>query len=209
MRQRSIKLTGATLLSLLLLTAVPGLAATETETPKAVVQQTIDQVTQVLANKGLPTDQRRKQIEEIVYAHFDFAILSKLVLARHWKELSPEQQQAFVDEFKRHLSMTYGKNVESYNDERAVITAVREEKQGDWTVKSKVVRKDAPEILVDYRLRLGDGRWQVIDVIIEGVSLVANFRSQFQEILGGGGGPDKLIKLLKEKNAKGEPLKKS
>ncbi len=208
MSQRLFKQAGATLLSLLLLITAHGSAASETGTPKAVVQQTIDAATEVLANKSLSADQKRKQIEEIVYAHFDFAILSRLVLARHWKELSAEQQKDFVDEFKRHLSMTYGKNVETYNDERAVITAVREEKQGDWTVKSKVVRKDAPEILVDYRLRMGDGRWQVIDVVIEGVSLVANFRSQFQEILASGG-PDKLIKLLKDKNAKGEPLKKS
>ena len=207
MTQHSFKLIGATLLSLLL-TTVHVSAASETETPKAVVQQTIDAATAVLANKSLSADQKRKQIEDIVYSHFDFAILSRLVLARHWKEFSSAQQTAFVDEFKRHLSMTYGKNVETNHDERAVLTNVREEKQGDWTVKSKVVRPGAADILVDYRLRMGDGRWQVIDVVIEGVSLVANFRSQFQEILGNGG-PDKLIQLLKDKNAKGESLKKS
>jgi phospholipid transport system substrate-binding protein len=174
--------------------------------PTAAVQETADAVVAVLANKSLGADQKRAQIEQIVYAHFDFTTLSKLVLARNWKQLSPAQQHDFVEEFKRHLSVTYGRNVESYNDEHAVITGDREESNGDWTVKTKIIRPNAADVLVDYRLRKQDGGWQVIDVIIEGVSLVANFRSQFQEILTGSNA-DNLIKLLREKNAKGEPLK--
>jgi len=208
MVQHGWKRIGCGLVVCVALAAAVDVAADESESPKAVVQGTIDEVTAVLVNKALATDQKRQQIEQIVNAHFDFEVLSKLVLARHWKELNAEQQKEFVEQFKRHLSMTYGKNVESYNDEKAVVTGARQEKQGDWTVKSKVLRHNAPEILVDYRLRMGGGRWQVIDVVIEGVSLVANFRSQFQEVLSSGG-PDKLITLLKDKNAKGEPLKKS
>ena len=82
----------------------------------------------------------------------------------------------------------------------------RAEARDDWTVKTKIVRPNAEDILVDYRLRKEDGEWRVIDVIIEGVSLVANFRSQFQEIISRDGAA-KLIELLHEKNAKGESLK--
>jgi phospholipid transport system substrate-binding protein len=174
--------------------------------PTAVVQQTADAVVVVLADKGLTADQKRTKIQDIVYDHFDFNTLARLVLARNWKQLSPEQQKDFVEEFKKHLSMTYGKNVETYNNERAEITGDRAEPGGDWTVKTKIVRPGAADILVDYRLRQEDGGWKVIDVIIEGVSLVANFRSQFQEIVSNQG-PQKLIDLLREKNAKGEPLK--
>jgi phospholipid transport system substrate-binding protein len=176
------------------------------ESPTAVVQHTADAVVAVLADKSLTTPQKRSKVEQIVYAHFDFTTLSKLVLARNWKQLSPAQQHDFVEEFKRHLSVTYGRNVETYNNERAVITGDRQESNGDWTVKTKIVRPSAEAILVDYRLRKQDDSWQVIDVIIEGVSLVANFRSQFQEILSSSN-PDHLIQLLREKNAKGEPLK--
>ncbi len=181
-------------------------AARAAEGPTAAVQQTADAVVAVLADKGLSVEQRRHKVEEIVYAHFDFETLSRLVLARHWKELSPEQQKAFVEEFKRHLSVTYGKNVETYNNEKAVVIGDRAETQNDWTVKTKVIRPSAEDVLVDYRLRKEDGQWRVIDVIIEGVSLVANFRSQFQEIISRDGAA-KLIDLLREKNAKGEPLK--
>ena len=132
--------------------------------------------------------------------------VARLVLARNWKQLSPEQQKDFVEEFKKHLSMTYGKNVETYNNERAEVTGDRAEPGGDWTVKTKIVRPGAADVLLDYRLRQEDGGWKVIDVIIEGVSLVANFRAQFQEIVSNQG-PQKLIDLLREKNAKGEPLK--
>ena len=176
------------------------------DSPTQVVETTTNAVIAVLANKALSAEQRRQQVEGIVYEHFDFVTLSKLVLARNWKQLSPQQQDAFVAEFKRHLSITYGRNVESYNNERAVVTGDRREAGDDWTVKTKIVRPAAAEILVDYRLRQLDGQWRVIDVTIEGVSLVANFRSQFQEIITAQG-PDKLIELLREKNDRGEPLK--
>jgi phospholipid transport system substrate-binding protein len=178
------------------------------DSPAAVVQQTADAVVVVLAEPGLTVEQKREKIQEIVYAHFDFETLARLVLARNWKQLSPEQQKEFVEEFKKHLSMTYGKNVELYNKEHAVVTGDRAEPGGDWTVKTKIVRPSAADVLVDYRLRRAEDGWKVIDVIIEGVSLVANFRSQFQEIVSNEG-PQRLINLLREKNAKGEPLKTS
>jgi phospholipid transport system substrate-binding protein len=176
------------------------------EGPSAAVQETADAVVAVLADKSLNAEQRRRKVEEIVYAHFDFETLSRLVLARNWKELTPDQQKAFVEEFKRHLSVTYGKNVETYNNEKAVVTGDRAEARDDWTVKTKIVRPNADAILVDYRLRQEGGEWRVIDVVIEGVSLVANFRAQFQEIISRDGAA-KLIELLREKNAKGESLK--
>src|SRR5574337_720031 len=162
-------------LLLVICSAIPG-RLRAADSPAKVVQSVADSVVAVLAEKDLTTAQKREKVQTIVYAHFDFTTLSRLVLARNWKQLSPEQQQQFVEEFKRHLSMTYGKNVETYNNERAVVTGDRAETGGDWTVKTKIVRPGAQDILVDYRLRQEQGEWKVIDVIIEGVSLVANFR---------------------------------
>ncbi|HVM95208.1 MAG TPA: ABC transporter substrate-binding protein [Candidatus Acidoferrales bacterium] len=176
------------------------------EGPRDVVSKAADTVVGILADKGLTADQKRAKIEGVADEYFDFETLSRLVLARHWKELNPEQQKQFVTEFRRHLSMTYGKNVEKYNNEKAVITGDRDEKDNDWTVNTKVVRVNAEPFIVDYRLRKRDDKWMVIDVVIEGVSLVANFRSQFQEIVTRDG-PVKLIEILRDKNDKGEPLK--
>ena len=176
------------------------------DSPSAVVQHTSDRVIAVLSDKSLSSPEQRRKVEAIVYEYFDFVTLSKLVLARNWKQLTPEQQAAFIEEFKQHLSITYGRNLERYTNERVAVTGERQETGGDYTVKSKILRPNAEDVLVDYRLRQQDGAWKVIDVVIEGVSLVANFRSQFQEVIAGGG-PDKLIRLLHEKNEKGEPIK--
>lgn len=189
----------------LLLAPLASIAAAA-EGPKAVVEATTDAVVRVLADTSLPADDKRRRIEDIVYARVDFDTLTRLVLARGWSQLNATQQAEFIQEFKRHLSVTYGRNVESYKNERVAIVEEREETRGDRTVKTKVVRGGGTDIQVDYRLRAKDGTWRIIDIIIEGVSLVSNYRSQFQEIMAQGG-PERLLQLLREKNAKGESLK--
>lgn len=177
------------------------------EEPRAVVKTITDQAIAVLANKSLSVDERRRQVEQIVYQNTDFDVLSRLVLARNYDGFTSDQRQRFTEEFKRHLSVTYGRNVEKYGDEKVQITGDRQEARGDWTVNTKIVRGGGnSDIVVVYRLRKSGDRWQVIDLVIENVSLVSNYRSQFQELIGSGGA-DNLIAVLHEKNVKGEPLK--
>jgi len=95
--------------------------------------------------------------------------------------------------------------VDRYRNEQVQITAEREEPRGDRTVLTRVVGNDE-DFSINYRLRQTQGEWRIIDIIVEGVSLVSNFRSQFQEIIANGG-PEKLLQLLREKNTHGEPLK--
>src|SRR6185369_4136948 len=141
--------------------------------PREVVKKTADDVVAVLADKSLSSPDKRTRIETIVYAQVDFDTLSKLVLARHWGTLTAEQKDQFMQEFRRHLSVTYGRNLDSYKNERVQITGDRKEARDDWTVHSKIVRGGPDDIAVDYRLRNRDGQWRIIDVIVEGVSLVA------------------------------------
>jgi phospholipid transport system substrate-binding protein len=187
--------------------AAPVVRAAEDAAPRAVVAQVTDAALAVLRDKRLGADEKRHRLEDIVYAHTDFATLSRLVLARNWSRFSEAQQREFMDQFRRHLALTYGRNVESYHDETVQITGAREEPGGDWTVQTKIVRGGPDDVLVDYRLRRqADGSWKIIDFVIERVSLVANYRSEFQEILSHGG-PAELLRLLAEKNAKGELFK--
>ena len=182
----------------------PAGAATD---PKGVIEGVTSKVIAVLRNDALSSDAKRTEIEAIVYANVDFETVARLVLARNWRKLSPDQQRTFVAEFKKHLSLTYGNNVDSYRNEVVAIAGEREETRGDRTVKTRIARGGGgKDILVDYRLRQHDGEWRIIDIVIEGVSLVANYRSQFQDIVASGG-PERLLALLREKNAKGEPLK--
>ena len=189
-------------------TLVAGLAlcatlAVAAEGPRDVVRRLAERVLAVLKDKSLASDQKRKRIEDIVYAGVDFDVLSRLVLARNWTRFTPDEQERFKAEFKQHLSVTYGKSIDSYKNEEVEITGDREEARGDWTVKSKIVRGGPDDIVVDYRLRQVNGEWKIIDFVVEGVSLVANFRSQFQDILSSKT-PAELIALVHDKNVKGE-----
>jgi len=177
------------------------------ESPRAIVEKMTQAAIDVLGQKGLSSEEKRHRIEDLAYANIDFDIMSRLVLARNWGRLSAAQQAEFVRLFKEHLALTYGRSIESYNNEKVEVVGERDEGRGDWTVKTKILRGGGnADVLVDYRLRQENDAWRIIDVVIERVSLVANFRSQFQEIMGSGG-PAKLLDVLREKNAKGEPLK--
>ena len=182
----------------------PAVAA---DPPRELVRKMSDAVIAVLQEKNLSADAKRAKIRGIVEGYVDFETMSRLVLARNWNSLSDAQKKDFVEQFKQHLSVTYGKNVESYNNEKVQVAGDRDEGRGDWTVQTKILRpQGGGDILVDYRLRQINGDWKVIDLVIERVSLVSNFRSQFQDIMANGG-VDRLLKVLREKNAAGEPLK--
>ena len=191
---------------LVLLAALAARAVAQNQSPSQVVDGLAGQVIPILQNASLTSDQKRERIEQIAYQAMDFETLSKLVLARNWSQFSPAQQTEFIAQFKRHLSVTYGRNVDNYHNEKVQILGERADGNGDVTVHTKILRGGHSEdVVVDYRLRQRDGQWKIIDVIVEGVSMVSNFRSQFQDIVANGG-PNRLLTLLKEKNERGEPL---
>jgi phospholipid transport system substrate-binding protein len=172
--------------------------------PRDVVRSLADEVLVVLKDESLSSQQKRDKIETIADRGVDFTTLSKLVLARNLSRFSPDEQAQFQKEFRRHLSVTYGDSVDSYKNQEVEITGDREEARGDVTVKTKITRGGGgDDILVDYRLRQVNGEWKIIDFVVEGVSLVANFRSQFQDLLANQT-PAQLITLIREKNARGE-----
>jgi len=191
----------ATLVGLLLASdaTAPHTASAAGESARGVVEQTVAEVLAALQETGVSAEQRRTKIEEIVYARFDFATMSKLVLARNWKKLDDAQRVAFIDEFKSHLSRSYGTRIERYEQEEVEVLREREEKRGDVTVMTVIRGGQFDDAEVNYRMRDRDGTWRVIDVIIEGVSLVSNFRSQFKDIISKEGA-DGLIAKLREKN---------
>ena len=96
--------------------------------------------------------------------------------------------------------------MDSYVDQKVVITDDHEEARGDWTVQTKIVG-DSPddEVMVDYRLRKKEQHWKIIDVVVERISLVSNFRSQLRELISNGG-VDHTLEVLREKNAAGQSI---
>ena len=182
--------------------AVFCIAAVTNTGPRETMQETIDQVIAVLNDAGLDREQRRESIEKIAHDRFDLYTMSRLVLARSWKKFTPEQRELYVTEFKEYLANNYGGRISRYDQEQVEILGTRDEQRGDVTVKTRIVGGEFDATRVDYRMRQKKGVWRVIDVIIEGISMVSNFRDQFKEVLSRGG-PDHLLAKLQEKNALG------
>ena len=179
-------------------------ASRAADSPRTVVELNSQKVLAIL-NSGDTDDEKIKRLEQLAYGAIDFDTVSRLVLAKYWKQFTPEQRQQFEGEFKRALTVSYGRRIGQFGQEKVVILGERQEPLGDVTVQSHIVGGKAGDIKVDYRLRQKDGTWYVIDVIVEGVSIVSSYRTQFQEIIGQGG-PERLLAELRQKNASGEGL---
>jgi len=174
---------------------------------RATMQKTVDDVLVILGDKALPLQTKRDRIQAIAFERFDFDTMSKLVLKRDWKKFDAAQQKDFVIEFREHLSARYGENLGKYDSEHVEVTGAHAETNGDVTVQTVIRGGKYDGTPVDYRLRNGSG-WQVIDVVIENVSLVSSFRTQFADVLTKSG-PTGVLAKLKERNAAREAAKKT
>ncbi len=191
--------------ALLAAPVVAGSAAQPTRSAAtAVIHDTIEAVLAVLGDTSLSSEARRSRIEKIAYQRFDFVTMSRLVVARGWKRFSPAQQEELVREFKAFLARTYGDKIDRYNQEQIEIVGERQEPRGDVSVLTRVVGGEFDGADVRYRLRGKDGQWRIIDVKIEGISLVLNYRDQFEAVLSRGG-PEGLLEALRKKNVAAAP----
>jgi phospholipid transport system substrate-binding protein len=173
-----------TIAAALVLATVTGAAAALT--PTAELRQSVDQVISVVQDPQLKgeshTAERREAIRRVASGIFDFQETARRALGRHWQERTPQEREEFVKLFSDLLEQSYARQIEQYQGERIVYAG--ESVDGDHaTVKTKITTAKGTEIPVDYRmLREGD-HWRVYDVLIEGVSLVGNYRTQFTKII--------------------------
>ncbi|MED5262672.1 MAG: ABC transporter substrate-binding protein [Myxococcota bacterium] len=196
---------GAGLVASLLLTdslsaATQRADADQVAAARQVVAGVMDQVLAALSDGKLSEDQRLHQIEAVAYANFDFETMAKLVLARNWKTFSKEERVRFVAEFKNLLARTYGSRLQRYSDEGVEVVGARGELRGDVTVQTRIVGGNFDGATVDYRMRERKAVWKAIDAVVEGVSLVSAYRTQFREVLSGGS-PAELLERMSEKNS--------
>jgi phospholipid transport system substrate-binding protein len=168
---------------------------------KETVQTQVDQIVATIKSPGFkdqPKEAQIMKIREIINKVFDYEELSKRTLGKNWQEFSDAQQKQFSDLFSELLENTYADRVLAYTDEKIEFGAETELKKGRVEVASTIITKDNKSVPLDYRMIATDAGWKVYDVVIEGISLVQNYRSQFREILATKT-PDDLINTLKEK----------
>lgn len=170
--------------------------------PTELLRDTIDAVIDILKDPSLKGDARKEARRGRIRVHirerFSFEDMSRRSLGKHWRERSPEEKKEFVEVFGKLIENTYIGKIEGYTDEKVVYE--NEVIRGRASeVKTKIITKDGLEIPINYRLiKKKSGDWLVYDVVIEGVSLVRNYRTQFSEALRSSSFSD-LVTKLREK----------
>jgi phospholipid transport system substrate-binding protein len=154
--------------------------------PTDQVKQTVDKVIDILKNKELKKpekeSERRAAIRKVVGERFDFEEMAKRSLALNWRNRTPDEKKEFVSLFSDLLERAYIRKIEKYTDEKFLYTGERID--GEYAVvNTEIVTKRNVETPIEYRLLKGNGDWKVYDVVVEGVSLINNYRSQFNKII--------------------------
>lgn len=153
--------------------------------PREAVESAIVQVLSVIQDgevNGKAVTDRRAEVRRIARELFDYDEMTRRTLSRHWSQRTADEQAEFVALFSDLLERSYVSRIEAYAGEK--ITFVGESIDGGFaTVRSKVVTQRRSETVLDYRMHVRDGRWQVYDVLIDGVSFVSTYRSQFDRVI--------------------------
>lgn len=154
--------------------------------PTEDVRETTDKLIAIVSDPAMKTSdmvaERARRIRVAVDERFDWREMSKRTLARHWKKRSDREKEEFVDLFGKLLERTYLDKVEGYSGEKVLYVSEKVEGKYGIVIVRIVTKKDT-EILVKYKLKNKGSKWLVYDISIEGVSLVNNYRKQFNSIM--------------------------
>jgi phospholipid transport system substrate-binding protein len=189
-------------LAVLLFVALP-VSAQELGPEELVKKITQDVLDTIKSDKQLAAGDRQRAIklaEEKVLPHVDFEEATRLAVGRAWAQATPEQKKKLVSEFRNMLVRTYSNAIQPYEGQQMKVMPVRM-KPGDSevTVQNQFIRSGAQPVKIDYSMRKTDKGWKIYDIVVEGVSLVLTYRSEFDAVVKQDG-IDGLIKRLAQKN---------
>jgi phospholipid transport system substrate-binding protein len=202
------------ILTALLLLALAAPVALAQEAPDALVKRIAEEtLTTIRADKELQTGNPAKVkalIETKLVPHFDTARMTALAMGRNWRSASPEQQQELTEQFKTLLIRTYSNALTNYRDNTMNYKPLRMNPgDNEVIVRTEVTRPGQAPVQIDYSMEKGPEGWKAYDVVVAGVSLVTNYRDEFNDTVRSSG-VDGLVKALQAKNggpAAKEPLK--
>jgi phospholipid transport system substrate-binding protein len=171
--------------------------------PTEAIRGAVNQGVEILKNAKLDNQKQRLQVidqlRQIVYPLFDFNEMAMRSLGAHWRRLNQQQKREFVSTFTALLEKTYADQIDLYHGQQVVYTGERLD--GDYAqVDSRIVDKDGQSYSVAYRLHKVDGKWKIYDVLAENISLVNNYRSQFNRVIARSSF-EELLNTMKEKGS--------
>jgi phospholipid transport system substrate-binding protein len=174
-------------------------------TAKETVEVQVNKVLKALADPGFkdqPREAKIVKIRSIVNEIFDYTELSKRTLGQEWAKFNAQQQNEFAKLFGDLLEKTYADRLLSYSNEKIIFEKETMLREGQAEVTSNIIKGDGNKIPLNYRLISKGSTWWVYDVIIEGISLVKNYRDQFRDILAKDS-PEEVLKMLRDKVKQG------
>jgi phospholipid transport system substrate-binding protein len=174
--------------------------ADDANSPMAVVQNTVNQALEVLRDKASPLPQRQEKLRQIVAQSFDFTEMSKSALGYQWKKLTPQQQQEFTNVFISFIEDSYLSKLNDYRGQQVQFIKASQDGADYAQVNTNIVREGKEPIHLDFRVMKEGGAWKIYDVTVDAISIIANYRNQFNRVMNNQG-YDTLIKDLKEKQA--------
>lgn len=180
-------------------------SATQAGEPSEVVRKGIHGVLDILGQPELKAPEkkaeRRNRMRKIIHQYFDFEEMSKRSLARAWRKRTPEEKTEFIELFSYFMERNYAGTLESYTNEKVVLG--KETSDAEFAkVNTVIITTDKKEVDIVYRLHKAGDDWRVYDVVVEGVSLVKNYRDQFRSIIRRSSYAN-LVKILRAKRDEG------
>ncbi len=173
-------------------------AGEPTEQIRTAVNQGVEILNKARLDSASGKAETIARLKKVVYPLFDFNEMARRSLGANWRRLDPSQQKEFVAVFTDLLEKTYAKNIDLYDGQRVVYLG--ETIDQDYAdVQTKLLGKKGESYSVVYKLHLVDGRWRVYDVVAEGISVVNNYRSQFNRVMANSSF-DELIRKMKERS---------
>jgi phospholipid transport system substrate-binding protein len=161
--------------------------------PSDQTRATIEKVLTILKEPAAKSE-RRDRLRQAIYPSFDFAEMAKRSLGAHWQRRNPTEQQEFVKLFTDLVESSYVDAIESYNGEKVVVANEKQDKDLA-EVNTKIITKKGEEFAIDYKLHEASGSWKIYDAVIENVSLVNNYRSQFNRVIAKSSYEDLMAKM--------------
>lgn len=169
-------------LSVLILFSFASIAADYT-TPTGRVKDTVERVISILKDNSTDREIRWQRIAAVIKGGFDFRSMSQSVLAVNWKKATPEEQARFTEFFTQYIEEVYRSKIEAYTDEKVLYKEEKILRGGERAIVETLIVTSSIEIPINFKLKINDNEWFVYDVVIEGISLVSNYRNTFAAIV--------------------------
>lgn len=169
-----------------------------TEGAKTFISSMASRGINFLANPELSIEERSKAFENLLADSFDMNTIAKFALGRYWRTINSKQEKEYISLFKKMVVQVYSQRFSEYNGQDFKIKEARPQGTKDTIVSSFVIPQEGPEIEVEWRVRYKNGRYKIIDVIVEGVSMGVTQRADFASVIQrGGGSVDVLLQHLR------------